>query len=264
MYTKFYGLKEKPFNITSDPDFFFESVSHREAFAALLYGIKERKGIILITGEVGTGKTTLCKAAVKKLPADVKVSLILNNYFSESQLLRAIVEDFGLKIEGRTRLDTIKVLNSFLIDVCIQGGTAVLIIDEAQNLSMRQLEQIRLLSNLETAQAKLLQIVLVGQPELLEKLNQYQLRQIRQRILVKYNIHPLKEEEIKDYVEFRLEKAGAGVDILPQCYPVIYEFSRGIPRLINALCDRVLLVGFVQERKIFDENIFRSCAEEIK
>lgn len=265
MYTDFYGLKTFPFSITSNPHFFFESCSHKEALACLLYGIQEKRGMILITGEVGTGKTTLCKALLPRLPAGVKTSLILNPYFSEVQLLRAVIEDFGLKPEKKTRLDIINALNSFLVDISLKGGNAVLIIDEAQNLSARQLEQVRLLSNLETAQDKLLQIVLVGQPELEEKLCQFGLRQIRQRISIKYKISPLQEEELRNYINFRLQQAGRNeLEIAQSAYKIIYEFSKGIPRLINLICDRALLCGFVRDKKIFDEEVLKACIEELK
>ncbi len=264
MYLELYGLRKSPFNITSDPQFFFESLSHKQALAALLYGIRERKGIILITGEVGTGKTTLCKALLKKLSSQVKTSLILNPYFSEVQLLRAIVEDFGLEIKKRSRLDIIEKLNSFLVSISLAGENAVLIIDEAQNLASRQLEQIRLLSNLETEKDKLLQIVLVGQPELNEKLGKFNLRQIQQRIFIKQNIFPLKEKEVKEYIEHRLKISGATeINILPESYKVIYEFSKGIPRLINMLCDRALLLGFVKDNKVFGCEAFKACVEEL-
>lgn len=265
MYYEFYGFKNPPFSITSDPHFFFESKSHREALASLLYGIQERKGIILVTGEVGTGKTTLCKALLTRLPSSVKTSLILNPYFSEVQLLKAIVEDFGIDIEKKNRLDIIKQLNSFLVDITLKGGNAVLIVDEAQGLRSRQLEQLRLLSNLETAKEKLLQIVLVGQPELTEKLNEVHLRQIRQRISVKYTVSPLEEAEIKEYIAFRLKKSGdSTIAISPDVHRLIYEFSSGIPRLINILFDRVCLLGFVREKKTFDEEIVRACIEELR
>ncbi len=264
MYRKFYGLKTFPFNITCDPQFFFESASHREAYASLLYGIKEKKGIVLLTGEVGTGKTTLCRTLLNNIDSKTKVSLILNPYFSDAQLLRAIVEDFGLHVAKKSRLDMVNQLNAFLIELNMKGGTAVLIIDEAQDLTIRQLEQIRLLSNLETSQEKLLQIVLVGQPELLDKLREYRLRQIRQRIFVKYHLDPLREDEIEDYVELRLKKSGRNsITILPGSYKVIYEFSKGIPRLINILCDRTLLIGYVQEKIVFDEEIFRNSMKEL-
>ena len=264
MYLELYGLKSSPFNITSDPQFFFESLSHKEALAALIYGIQERKGIILITGEVGTGKTTLCKALLKRLSPEVKTSLILNPYFSEVQLLRAIVEDFGLEIKKRSRLDIVEKLNSFLVNISLSGKNAVLIIDEAQNLANRQLEQIRLLSNLETTKEKLLQIVLVGQPELKDKLSKFNLRQIRQRIFIKHNILPLKEEEVREYVEYRLRQAGTTkINILPESYKVIYEFSKGIPRLVNMICDRVLLLGFVKNSRVFNQEMFKACMEEL-
>ena len=161
-----------PFTATSNPDFFFESSSHREAYAAIEFGISQRKGIILISGEVGTGKTTLCKKLLNRLEKNVKVSLVLNPYFSDMQLLQAIVEDFGISIQKKNRLEIIKALNVFLIEQHARGGNAVLIIDEAQHLTARQLEQVRLLSNLETSDEKLLQLVLVGQPELIENLSQ--------------------------------------------------------------------------------------------
>ncbi len=264
MYLNSYGLNRSPFNITSDAEVFFEASSHKEALAVLTYGIHEKKGIILISGEVGTGKTTLCKALLNRLGPKVRTSLILNPYFSEVQLLQAIVEDFGLGFEKKTRLDIINKLNSFLVDISSKGENAVLIIDEAQNLTNRQLEQVRLLSNLETSKNKLLQIVLSGQPELIEKLDKFQLRQIRQRIFVKHNLLPLRKEEIKNYIEFRLQKVNANnIEILPESYEVIYEFSRGIPRLINMLCDRALLLGFVKEDQVFSREDFRTCIKEL-
>src|SRR4030042_355545 len=265
MYLELYGLKNSPFNITAGPNFFFESSSHKEALAALLYGIHEKKGIILITGEVGTGKTTLCKALLGKLPPAIKTSIILNHpHFSEVQLLQAIIEDFGVKASRRSRFDILKTLNAFLVEISLAGGNALLIIDEAQNLTPRQLEQIRLLSNLETAQEKLLQIVLMGQPELVETLNKFCMRQIRQRIFVKHHLLPLREEEIQRYIEYRLKKAGIeDINFLPGSFKLIYEFSRGIPRLINMLCDRLLLLGFVKENKVFGRESLQACIAEL-
>ncbi|MDP2923397.1 MAG: AAA family ATPase [Candidatus Omnitrophota bacterium] len=265
MYIDFYGLKTFPFSITSNPEFFFASDSHKEALACLLYGIQEKRGIILMTGEVGTGKTTLCKTLLTGLPSNIKTSLILNPYFSEVQLLQAVIQDFGIIAVKKSRLDIVNALNSFLLDIRLQGGNAVLIVDEAQNLTNRQLEQVRLLSNLETSDEKLLQIILVGQPELDEKLKAFGLRQIRQRICIKYKLVPLREEEVKDYIDFRLKKAGdISLAIEPSAYKVIYEFSKGIPRLINVLCDRAMLCGFVKDRKVFDEEILKACIEELK
>ncbi|MCP4653387.1 MAG: AAA family ATPase [Candidatus Omnitrophica bacterium] len=265
MYLDYYGLKHSPFNITCNPDFFYGSASHQEALAALLYGVQEKKGIILITGEVGTGKTTLCRTLLNRLPPSIKTSFILNPYFSQTQLLQAIVEDFGIKPKRRTRLSLVNELNTFLLEVNKQGSTATLIIDEAQNLTARQLEQVRLLTNLETAREKLLQVILSGQPELTEKLKKTDLRQIRQRIFVKCNLSPLKEKEVQNYVEHRLNQAGTkAVEISSESYETIYEFSKGIPRLINMLCDRALLCGFAKEKKTFNRKLFQTCIEELK
>ncbi|MBU9889798.1 MAG: AAA family ATPase [Candidatus Omnitrophica bacterium] len=262
---EFYGFKTQPFNIAIDTNLFYESRSHQEALASLLYGIEERKGMILITGEVGTGKTTLCKALLDRLPGTVRTSLILNPYFSEVQLLQAIVEDFGLEPEKKNRLDIVKKLDEFLIDLSLHQGNAVLVIDEAQDLKARQLEQIRLLSNLETRHGKLLQIVLVGQPELKARLRQFDLRQIYQRFAVKYELQPLGFGDTKAYVDFRLTRSGAeGVTLLPEAYQVIQDFSKGIPRLINLLCDRALLLGFVRQQKVLGQDIFIASLEEIR
>ncbi len=262
---EFYGFRTQPFNITSDAEIFFEGRSHREALASLIYGIEERKGMILITGEVGTGKTTLCKALLDRLPKNVRTSLILNPYFSEMQLLQAIVEDFGLVADRKNRLDIVKKLDAFLIESTLNQGNAVLVIDEAQNLEPYQLEQVRLLSNLETKHGKLLQIVLAGQPELKVKLQQYNLRQIYQRIVIKYELQPFDMEDTRAYVDFRLERSGtAGVTLLPECYQVIQDFSKGIPRLINLLCDRALLLGFVRQQKVIGHDILTTSMEEIR
>lgn len=264
-FLNFYELKRSAFNVTSNPDFFFESRSHQEAIASLLFGVHERKGIILITGEVGTGKTTLCKALFNKLPPEVKISLILNPYFSEVQLLKAIAQDFGLTVNSNDRLDIVNAINSFLMKLNFKNGNAVLVIDEAQNLTMRQLEQIRLLSNLETKEEKLLQIILVGQPELKEKISQHALRQVYQRIVVKHQLAPLLEYEVKEYIDFRLHKAGYGNVVIPlESYKMIYEYSKGIPRLINILCERALILGFIRQKKVLTEEIFLTCIEEIR
>ncbi len=265
MYLDFYKLKESPFNITSDPDFFFRSRHHLEALSAILYGIKQRKGIILVTGEVGTGKTTLCRAMLKELPVDTVTSLVLNPYFSEAQILKAIIEDFGISAARFSRLDLINTLNMFLIDISSQGKNAVLVIDEAQNLSLRQLEQVRLLSNLETEKIKLLQVVLVGQPELNTKLSLESARQIKQRISVKYHILPLTGEEIGKYIEFRLARANGGaVKFLPETFSLIYNFSKGIPRLINIVCDRALLLGFSKGKHVIDSVMIEKCIKELQ
>jgi general secretion pathway protein A len=264
LYT--YGLKTDPFNITSDPNFFYQSSSHKEILSTLFFGLRQKKGLMAVIGEVGTGKTTLCKVFLNQLPKEAATSVIFNSpQFSQVQLLKTILADFGLKPNRKNRFDLVKSLNSFLVDTSLSGGNALLVIDEAQNLTSKQLEQIRLLSNLETSQEKLLQILLVGQPELEDKLNQFKLRQIKQRINIKCRLLPLREDEIKDYIEYRLNMAeGRDVGIEPDCYKFIYQFSKGIPRLINLLCERVLLLGFVQEKDKITPSMLKVCIEELK
>jgi general secretion pathway protein A len=266
MYEQFYGFKEKPFNVTSDPSFFFLSRKHKEAFSHLIYGIQQRKGILEITGEIGTGKTTLCRALLNNLDKKIKTAFILNPSFSEVQLLQLIIEDLGIAVKTKTKMHLISELNKFLIKEAAIGGNVVLIIDEAQNLKATQLEQIRLLSNLETEKEKLLQIILVGQPELKDKLNLPQLRQLNQRISVKYHIQPLDRNEIKDYVDHRLAIAGNGhnVNFHPEALEEIFLFSQGIPRLINIICDRALLAGFVLSSHDINYEIIKKCVEEIR
>ncbi|MBI4708578.1 MAG: AAA family ATPase [Candidatus Omnitrophica bacterium] len=264
MYCKFYGLKEKPFNVTSDPAFFFFSSKHKEALSHLLYGVNERKGIIVLTGEIGTGKTTLTRFFINQLEKNVKTAFILNPYLSDTELLDAILNDFGLVPKEKTRLGFIWELNRFLLNESEAGNNVVLIIDEAQNLPVGMLEQVRLLSNLETEKSKLLQIVLVGQPELNDKLNLHELRQIRQRIMVKYHINPLGDNEIKDYIYHRLSAAGAGkeIEFCDDAIKEIMDFSVGTPRLINMLCDRALLAGFTNDVKKINAGIMKKCIEE--
>ncbi len=268
MYNDFYGFKESPFNVTSDPEFFFPSENHEEAFSHLLFGISQRKGILAITGEIGTGKTTLCRTLLNRLDSNVKSALILNPYFSEIQLLQLIVKDLGIQGDFRNKLQLIEALNHYLIEQSLEGNNVVVIIDEAQNLKVRQLEQIRLLSNLETEKTKLLQIILVGQPELLDKLKLDSLRQLNQRIAVRYHILPLKKEELQKYIEHRIHVAQKdltghpSVQFADDAIDAIFHFSRGTPRLINILCDRALLNGFVREIRSIDQTMICKCAKE--
>jgi general secretion pathway protein A len=265
MYCQFYSLKERPFNVTADPNFFFLTRQHKEALAHLHYGVDNRKGIIVITGEIGTGKTTLCRFFLNQLGKNVKTAFILNPYFSQIQLLEAIVKDFGLQIKDKSRFSFIWGLNSFLLDESKNGNNVLLIIDEAQNLKPQQLEQIRLLSNLETEKNKLIQIILVGQPELNQKLALHELRQLQQRIMVRYHITPLVKEEVKDYIHHRLSIAGAGdrIRFNEEAIRVISDFSSGMPRLINIICDRALLAGFVAETDLIGLDIINRCTEEL-
>lgn len=265
-YLSLYGLKTAPFNITADPHFFYQSSTHREVLATLNFGVRQKKGLITVIGEVGTGKTTLCKVFLNNLSKEIATSVIFGYpQFSQIQLLKTILADFGLEPGRKNRFDLVKSLNSFLIDTSLSGGNALLVIDEAQNLTPKQLEQIRLLSNLETAQEKLLQILLIGQPELEEKLNNFKLRQIKQRISIKTRLLPLRQDELENYIKYRLNIAGAkNVLIEPESYQIIYDFSKGIPRLINLLCERALLLGFVQENTSIKPFMLKRCIEELR
>ena len=264
MYKEFYGFKENAFNITSDPAFYFASIRHREAYSHLLYGIKQRKGIICLTGEVGTGKTTLCRILLNHVDQHIKTAFILNPNFSQIQLLQLITKDLGINCPLNTKLDLINGLNDFLIKETALGNNVALIIDEAQNLNTQQLEQIRLLSNLETEKFKLLQIILVGQPELLDNLRKPALRQLNSRIGVRFHILPLEQDEVRDYIIHRLRIAGGppNLKFTDEAYRAIYRLSKGTPRIINILCEHALLAGFVNETFTIDENIIKTCAKE--
>ena len=266
MYKDFYSLKENPFNITSDPAFFFPSIRHEEAFNHLSYGINSRKGIIVITGEIGTGKTTLCRMLLNRIGDNVKTALILNPDFSDIQLLEMIVHDLGIECKKKNKLALVGAIALFLVEQSSEGRNVAIILDECQNLNVRQLEQLRLLSNLETEKEKLLQIILVGQPELNNNLQNPLLRQLNQRVTVRYHILPLDKSEIRNYIEHRLKTAGANKQLkfTDQAIEAIYAYSQGTPRVINALCDRSLLAGFVRELWTIDDNVIQECIKEIQ
>jgi len=266
MYERYFGLKEKPFNVTADPSFLFFSRRHKEAFSHLAYGIKERKGFLEITGEIGAGKTTLCKALLSSLDKQTKTAIVLNPQLSKHQLLKSIVQDLGIQANKSSRNSILDKLNEFLIEQLSLGNNVVLIVDEAQNLRASLLEQIRLLSNLETEKEKLLQIVLVGQPELRDKLKLPKLKQLRQRISVRYHILPLERDEIDKYIKHRLSVAGSAnsVRFNQGVTEEIYRYSEGIPRLINILCDKALLAAFVRETKTIDKKMIKECIDELE
>ena len=266
MYKQFYSLKENPFNITSDPFFFFASSRHQEAFVHLQYGIESRKGIIVVTGEIGTGKTTLCRTLLNRLDDKIKTALILNPSFSDLQLLQMIIRDLGIDCPPKgNKLDLVGTITQFLVEQSSKGNNVAVVIDECQNLNVRQLEQIRLLSNLETEKEKLLQIILVGQPELLKKLQDQGLRQLNQRVAVRYHILPLDKDEIAGYINHRLKTAQADpkLEFAPEAVDMIYSYSGGTPRLINILCDRALLAGFVNNTFTITTDVIRSSAREV-
>lgn len=265
MYCRFYGLRERPFNVTADPAFFYSSKKHKEALSHLFYGVSQRKGLIVLTGEIGTGKTTLCRFFINQLAKNIKTAFVLNPQYSENQLLEVIVNDFGIRAKKSSRLSLVSELNKFLLHESSAGNNVVLIIDESQNLKPKMLEHVRLLSNLETEKDKLLQIILVGQPELNDRLNLYNLRQLKQRVMVMFHISPLDEDEVRSYIGHRLNIAGSNnrPEFTEEAVRMVCEFSAGIPRVINTLCDRALLAGFVSETYTIDSNIIKKCSEEL-
>lgn len=266
MYLDYYGLTEPPFDLTPNPRFLFFSAKHREAFNHLLYGIRERKGFVQLTGEVGAGKTTICRAMLEQLGEKYATALILNPVLDANQLMKAIAMEFGLNVKGLDRLETVAALNDFLLQQVEQQKETVLIIDEAQDLTDELLEQVRLLSNLETDDRKLLQIVLMGQPELRDRLNAFELRQLRQRITVRYHLRPLSRAEVGRYVQHRLQTSGAkgAPYFTAAALWRISRYSQGIPRLVNAVCDKCLLAGFVQQQDRVDYRMAGVAIRELE
>jgi general secretion pathway protein A len=254
-YEDFYGFSEKPFSLTPDPKYLYRSESHADAFDLLQYAIRRREGFVLVTGDIGTGKTTLCRAILDQLDRRTFTALVLNPFVSEEDLLRLILQDFGVvsreevrrgELAGVTQQELINTLNDFLLSLQPLGASALLIVDDAQNLPMQVLEQIRLLSNLETDKEKLLQVVLVGQLNLRTTLRRPELRQLDQRVSIRYQLRPLNREETGSYVAHRLTIAGGGcaVAFTLRALHRVHAFTGGIPRLINQLCDRTLLAAF--------------------
>ncbi|MBU1062521.1 MAG: XrtA-associated ATPase [Candidatus Omnitrophica bacterium] len=266
MYLPFYNLTEKPFTVTSDPSFLYLSKKHQEAISNMQYGIEERMGFLEVTGEIGTGKTTICKALLNSLDEHTKTAFIMNSNLSEIQLLQAIVQDFGIQLKNKNKITMLNELNRFLLEQLKHNNNVLLIVDEAQNLKPTLLEQIRLLSNMETEKEKLLQIILVGQPELKQKLASRELAQLRQRITIRYHITPLDRHETGGYISHRLNVAGSyGNNFFNEdAMDEIYRFSRGVPRLINIICDKALLAGYVGETKTIDGDIIKKSCREIE
>jgi general secretion pathway protein A len=265
MYQEFYALREKPFALTPDPQFLYLSESHRTAIESLLYGIQQKEGFMVLTGDVGTGKTTICRALLEKMNGKIKTAVIFNSFLTEGKLLESILLDFGFPTTGRTKYDRIHALNQFLLQLLSRGENAVLIIDEAQNLSIPVLEQIRMLSNLETEKEKLIQIILLGQLELDHKLRSKKLKQLNQRIMIRNHLHPLTRKETEAYIYQRLMVAGSqgGITFSKSAFNEIYKFSKGTPRLINLLCDRALLGGFVEQNFHIDKGIIKKAKNSL-
>lgn len=260
MYLEFYNLRERPFSLTPDSHFLFLSEKHKETLAHIRYGIQEKKGFILVTGEIGAGKTTICRSLLKELNNQYRIALVLNSMQSPTGLLKSIIADLGITTKTRARHELIEHLNKFLLE----EKNVVLVIDEAQNLNTPALEQIRLLGNLETEKEKLIQIVLVGQPELRDILEKEELEQLNQRIAVRYHIQPLTREETKQYIYHRLKIAGEPGKLVFQdsALDEIYNFSGGIPRIINILSDYCLMSGYICESYVINKNIVEQAIQE--
>ena len=266
MYEAYFGLKENPFTLSPDPRYLYLSPQHREALNCLIYGIGEKKGFMVVTGGIGTGKTTLCRSLLAGLDGSVATALIFNPALSDIELLRTINQEFGIRLVGRgTKKRYIDALNAFLLKNFAAGRNAVLLIDEAQNLSHSVMEQIRMLSNLETVRDKLIQIILLGQPELMRLLVLPSLRQLNERITVRYDLRPLVREDVRCYIEHRLSAAGGQADVAftPGAYGVISRASRGIPRRINAICDRALLIAYGRDIRSIDRGLVRAAIRDI-
>lgn len=266
MYTKFFGLNEKPFAITPDPRYLFMSERHGEGLAHLLYGVTDSGGFIQLTGEVGTGKTTLVRTLLSQLPAEVDVALILNPQVTVLEFLQAICRELDIELpeQRNSTMALVDTLNRYLLDAHARGRRIILLVDEAQNLSEEVLEQLRLLTNLETARQKLLQIILIGQPELREILAQNSLRQLAQRVTGRYHLEPLSRDEAAHYIDHRMKVAGGLGEIFNErAKREVYRLSGGIPRIMNVICDRALLGAYSLESRTVDAALIRGAAIEV-
>src|SRR5229473_2037233 len=274
MYEDYYGFAEKPFSLTPDPKYLYRSQSHANAFELLQYAIRRREGFVVVTGDIGTGKTTLCRALLEQIDRTTFTALVLNPFMSEEDLLKRILQDFGVisrdemkagRLADVTKQELIDVLYDFLLGLIPLKASAVLIIDEAQNLPLQVLEQIRILSNLETDKEKLLQIILVGQLNLKTLLRSPQLRQLDQRVSIRYELKPLDIETVAAYVAHRLTIAGgsASVAFTAKALARVHRFSGGIPRLINLICDRALLAGFSARASRITHDMVKRAAKSL-
>jgi general secretion pathway protein A len=266
MYKEYFGLEEMPFSIAPDPRYLYMSEQHREALAHLLYGFNSEGGFVLLTGDIGTGKTTICRCLLEQIPEKTSIAFIINPKLTVEELLAVICDEFGIKYPAGNKSIKIFIdyINSYLLEAHVKGNKTVLVIDEAQNLSADVLEQLRLLTNLETNQAKLLQIILLGQPELRDKLSQPELRQLSQRIIARYHLGALARKEVSAYVTHRLTIAGVKNQLFADpAIDKLYKLSGGVPRLINVLCDRALLGVFAHGQKQVTKSILKKAACEV-
>jgi general secretion pathway protein A len=266
MYKDYFGLKDKPFSIAPDPQYLYMSERHREALAHLIYGLQSDGGFVLLTGEVGTGKTTVCRCLLEQVPEDAEIAFVLNPKVTAVELLATICDELGIGYpEGNQSIKVfVDGINKYLLDTHANGRKTVLIIDEAQNLSVDVLEQIRLLTNLETNKQKLLQVIMLGQPELKAMLERPELRQLAQRITARYHLEPLSQQEMVGYIGHRLKVAGVERPLFPAAtIRKLYRLSGGVPRLINLLCDRALLGAYVKEQNTVSRKLMATTAREV-
>jgi general secretion pathway protein A len=266
MYNEYFGLKESPFSIAPDPRYLYMSEQHREALAHLVYGFNSEGGFVLLTGEVGTGKTTVCRCLLDQIPENTAIAFILNPKLTVDELLATICDEFRIQYpKGNTSVKVfIDLINAYLLEAHAKGRKAILIIDEAQNLSSDVLEQLRLLTNLETNQCKLLQIILLGQPELKEKLARPELRQLSQRIIARYHLGSLSRKDIGAYISHRLSVAGLRRQLFADAtINRLYNLTDGVPRLINVICDRALLGTYTQGKDSVSKTLLTEAASEV-
>src|SRR3954468_17251869 len=266
MYERFYQLRERPFALSPDPEYLYPSRVHQEALSYLRYGLETQAVFVVITGEIGSGKTTLLQTLLRNLDSQTTVGRIVNTMLEPRELLETIMIDFGLDPSGRSKPLMLRDLSQYLVDQRLAGRLVLLVIDEAQNLGLGALEELRMLSNLETEKSKLLQIVLVGQPNLRDKLASPELEQLRQRITVSYHLLPLDAEETHNYINHRLRHASIGV---PLTFPreatdLIHARSRGVPRIVNVICDAALVFGYAEERSVFDAATIHDVLQELE
>lgn len=266
MYEHYFGFTEKPFRMTPDSRYFFPSSKHMDALNHMVYAIEERRGFVVITGEIGSGKTTLSRVLFQKLDPSTKTAIIRNTHLTAKELVAAVLDELEIEYEpGMTKSNLINRLNEFLIEQIRDDNNVVLLIDEAQNLKPSVLEEVRMLSNLETETEKLIQIVLMGQPELKDILWLKKLTQLRQRVALYYHLQPLTLDEMREYIDHRLKVVNSSIEALftPEAIERIYEYTDGVPRLVNSVCDRAFLTAFVSETRPIDSSMIDEVAAEL-
>jgi general secretion pathway protein A len=266
LYQDYFGFERMPFNNTPDTHFFFPTPKHQEALSRLIWAISERKGFVMISGEIGAGKSTLCRTLLAQLPSSIKTALITHTHLDGKQLVRAIAEDLGVNTHNLSEYEIMQHLTEFLIQQLAEGHTVCIIIDEAQNLSPAALEEVRMISNIETEQEKLVQLILLGQPELRDKLRLAEMAQLRQRIASAYHLEPLDKRETVGYITHRLHLASPTqpLDFRKNAMTEVYRFSGGVPRLVNTLCDNALLTAFTHDQRVVTPQMVREAAHDLE